>query len=53
MEVSAVNGPASTVVAAAVRLAQQREIFAHQLFVDYPGHTSAARNGLSALVWPG
>ncbi|GAB4984860.1 hypothetical protein MAHJHV59_47700 [Mycobacterium avium subsp. hominissuis] len=52
MEVSAVNGPASTVVAA-VRLAQQREIFAHQLFVDYPGHTSALRPLRAALVWPG
>lgn len=50
VEVSAVNGPSSTViagdhdaVAAAVRLAQRREIFTHQLSVDYPGHTSALR----------
>jgi mycobactin polyketide synthetase MbtD len=50
LEVSAVNGPLSTVVsgdhdavAAAVRLAQQRGIFAQQLSVDYPGHTSALR----------
>lgn len=57
VEVSAVNGPASTVVAgdhdavaAAVRLAQQREIFAHQLFVDYPGHTSALRPLRAALA---
>ncbi|SPM35952.1 polyketide synthase, partial [Mycobacterium rhizamassiliense] len=50
LEVSAVNGPSSTVVsgdvdavAAAVRLAGQRDIFTHQLAVDYPGHTSALR----------
>jgi mycobactin polyketide synthetase MbtD len=50
LEVSAVNGPSSTVVAgdhdavaAVVRLAQQRSIFTHQLSVDYPGHTSALR----------
>lgn len=50
VEVSAVNGPSSTVVAgdhdavaAAVRLAQQRDIFTHLLSVDYPGHTSALR----------
>ncbi|SPM41828.1 polyketide synthase, partial [Mycobacterium numidiamassiliense] len=50
LEVSAVNGPSSTVVSgdrdavdAAVRLAGQRGIFTHQLFVDYPGHTSALR----------
>ncbi|OBK71432.1 mycobactin polyketide synthase MbtD [Mycobacterium sp. 1165178.9] len=50
LEVSAVNGPSSTVVAgdheavaAAVRLAQQRGIFSQQLSVDYPGHTSALR----------
>ncbi|MDM3973723.1 mycobactin polyketide synthase MbtD [Mycobacterium marseillense] len=50
VEVSAVNGPSSTVVAgdhdavaAAVRLAQQRGVFTHQLSVDYPGHTSALR----------
>lgn len=51
LEVSAVNGPSSTVIAgdhdavtAATRLAQQRDIFAHQLAVDYPGHTSALRD---------
>jgi mycobactin polyketide synthetase MbtD len=50
LEVSAVNGPSSTVVAgdhravaAAVGLAQQRGIFSQQLAVDYPGHTSALR----------
>lgn len=50
LEVSAVNGPLSTVVAgdheavaAAVVLAQQRGIFSQQLAVDYPGHTSALR----------
>lgn len=50
LEVSAVNGPSSTVVAGdheavttAVRLAQQRGIFGQQLSVDYPGHTSALR----------
>ncbi|MEB4209519.1 mycobactin polyketide synthase MbtD [Mycobacterium sp. 94-17] len=50
LEVSAVNGPSSTVVAgdhpavtAVVRLAQQRGIFGQQLSVDYPGHTSALR----------
>ncbi|OBG60305.1 polyketide synthase [Mycobacterium sp. E3298] len=50
LEVSAVNGPSSTVVsgdrdavAAAVLLARQRGMFAHQLSVDYPGHTSVLR----------
>ena len=50
LEVSAVNGPSSTVVsgdhdavAAAVRLARQRGMFTHQLAVDYPGHTSVLR----------
>ncbi|OBB87010.1 polyketide synthase [Mycobacterium colombiense] len=50
LEVSAVNGPSSTVVAgdheavaAAARLAQQRGIFSQLLSVDYPGHTSALR----------
>jgi mycobactin polyketide synthetase MbtD len=50
LEVSAVNGPSSTVVsgdhdavAEAIRLAQLRGIFTHQLSVDYPGHTSALR----------
>lgn len=50
LEVSAVNGPSSTVVsgdhdavAAAVRLARRRGMFTHQLAVDYPGHTSVLR----------
>jgi mycobactin polyketide synthetase MbtD len=50
LEVSAVNGPSSTVVSgdhdavvAATALAQQRGRFTHQLSVDYPGHTSALR----------
>ncbi|MDM4142363.1 MULTISPECIES: mycobactin polyketide synthase MbtD [Mycobacterium] len=50
LEVSAVNGPSSTVVAgdhdavaAVVALAQRRAIFSQQLSVDYPGHTSALR----------
>jgi mycobactin polyketide synthetase MbtD len=50
LEVSAVNGPSSTVVSGehdavvgATRSAQQRGVFAHQLSVDYPGHTSALR----------
>ena len=51
LEVSAVNGPSSTVVSGdhdavveAIRLAQQRGIYTHQLAVDYPGHTSALRS---------
>ncbi|MBV8787484.1 MAG: mycobactin polyketide synthase MbtD [Mycobacterium sp.] len=51
LEVSAVNGPSSTVVSgdhdavvAAVALAGRRGIFTHQLAVDYPGHTSALRS---------
>jgi mycobactin polyketide synthetase MbtD len=50
LEVSAVNGPSSTVVSgdhdavlAAVQLARQRGMFTHQLSVDYPGHTSVLR----------
>ncbi|MGD1279511.1 mycobactin polyketide synthase MbtD [Mycobacterium seoulense] len=50
LEVSAVNGPSSTVVsgdrdavAAAVRLARRRGVFTHELAVDYPGHTSVLR----------
>jgi mycobactin polyketide synthetase MbtD len=50
LEVSAVNGPSSTVVSgdhdavvAATRLAQHRGTFAQQLSVDYPGHTSALK----------
>ncbi len=57
LEVSAVNGPSSTVVsgdhdavAAAVQLAVRRGIFTHQLSVDYPGHTSALRPLRSALI---
>ena len=60
LEVSAVNGPASTVVsgdhdavAAAVRLAQRRGVFTHLLSVDYPGHTSALeplRANLTELI---
>ncbi|CQD11682.1 MbtD protein [Mycobacterium europaeum] len=57
LEVSAVNGPASTVVsgdrdavAAAVRLARQRGVFTHQLSVDYPGHTSLLRQLRAALA---
>ena len=57
LEVSAVNGPSSTVVsgdydavAAAVQLAGRRGIFTHQLSVDYPGHTSALRPLRSALI---
>ncbi|UMB71349.1 mycobactin polyketide synthase MbtD [Mycobacterium paraterrae] len=50
LEVSAVNGPSATVVSGdhdavvAVReAAQARGVFAQQLTVDYPGHTSALR----------
>ncbi|MDT5253409.1 MAG: mycobactin polyketide synthetase MbtD [Mycobacterium sp.] len=50
LEVSAVNGPSSTVVSgdhnaviAATELAQQRGVFTYHLTVDYPGHTSALR----------
>ena len=50
LEVSAVNGPSSTVVSGdhqavveATALAEQRGVFTHQLTVDYPGHTSALR----------
>lgn len=57
LEVSAVNGPSSTVVsgdheavAAAVRLARQRGMFTHQLSVDYPGHTSVLRRLRAKLV---
>ncbi|BCQ08561.1 polyketide synthase [Mycobacterium heckeshornense] len=48
LEVSAVNGPASSVVSgdhdavvALVGLAEQRGVFARVIDVDYPGHTSA------------
>ncbi|OBI29371.1 polyketide synthase [Mycobacterium sp. E1386] len=57
LEVSAVNGPSSTVVsgdhdavAAAVCLARQRGVFTHQLTVDYPGHTSVLRPLRTALA---
>ena len=50
LEISAVNGPSSTVVsgeddavAALTELAQQRGLFTHHLTVDYPGHTSPLR----------
>ncbi len=50
LEVSAVNGPSATVVSgdhdavvAVAELAQARGVFAQQLTVDYPGHTSALR----------
>jgi mycobactin polyketide synthetase MbtD len=50
LEISAINGPSSTVVSgdhdavvAVTELAQQRGIFTHRLTVDYPGHTSALR----------
>jgi mycobactin polyketide synthetase MbtD len=50
LEFSAVNGPSSTVVSgdhdavvALTDLAKRRNVFARQLCVDYPGHTSALR----------
>ncbi|BBX45408.1 mycobactin polyketide synthase MbtD [Mycobacterium cookii] len=50
LEVSAVNGPSSTVVSgdrdavvALTESAQRRGVFTHLLTVDYPGHTSALR----------
>ncbi len=50
LEISAVNGPSSTVVSGdhdavvmLTELAQQRGLFTHHLTVDYPGHTSALR----------
>ncbi|OBK41668.1 polyketide synthase, partial [Mycobacterium sp. 1245111.1] len=50
LEVSAVNGPSATVVSgerdavvAVTELARARGMFAQQLTVDYPGHTSALR----------
>ncbi len=50
LEISAVNGPSATVVSgdrdavlAVAELAQARGVFAQQLIVDYPGHTSALR----------
>jgi mycobactin polyketide synthetase MbtD len=56
LEVSAVNGPSSTVVsgdrdavAAVVRLVEQRGIFARAIAVDYPGHTSALEPLLGAF----
>ena len=57
LEVSAVNGPSSTVVAgdheavaAAVRLAQQRGIFSQQLSVDYPGAHQRASTVAGSLA---
>jgi mycobactin polyketide synthetase MbtD len=57
LEISAINGPSSTVVSgdhhavdALVQLASQRGIFTHQLAVDYPGHTSALRPLISNLI---
>ncbi|WP_342211469.1 mycobactin polyketide synthase MbtD [Mycobacterium attenuatum] len=60
LEVSAVNSPSSTVVsgdgdavAAIVRLAEKDGIFARELTVDYPGHTSkleSLRETLSDLL---
>ncbi|MCV7401229.1 mycobactin polyketide synthase MbtD [Mycobacterium fragae] len=56
LEVSAVNGPSSTVVsgdrdavAAAVWVVEQRGIFARAIAVDYPGHTSALEPLLDAF----
>ena len=50
LEISAVNGPSATVVSgdhdaiiAVAALAHTRGVFAQQLTVDYPGHTSALR----------
>ncbi len=50
LEISAVNGPSATVVSgergavvAVAELARARGVFAQQLTVDYPGHTSALR----------
>nr|WP_275539806.1 mycobactin polyketide synthase MbtD [Mycobacterium ostraviense] len=60
LEVSAVNSPSSSVVsgdrdavAAIVRRAEQNGIFARELTVDYPGHTSkleSLRDTLSELL---
>lgn len=57
LEVSAVNGPSSTVVSgdydavvALTRLTQQRGTFTHLLTVDYPGHTSALRGPSADLT---
>ncbi len=50
LEISAVNGPSATVVSgdrdavvAVAEVARARGVFAQQLTVDYPGHTSALR----------
>ena len=50
LEISAVNGPSATVVSgdgdavvAVAELVRARGVFARQLVVDYPGHTSALR----------
>jgi mycobactin polyketide synthetase MbtD len=57
LEVSAVNGPSSTVVSgdhdaviAVTELAQRRGMFTHHLTVDYPGHTSALRRRAGELA---
>lgn len=57
LEISAVNGPSATVVSGdrdavvgVTGLAQSRGVFAQQLTVDYPGHTSALRPLGAALV---
>ncbi|MGA8329750.1 MAG: mycobactin polyketide synthase MbtD [Mycobacterium sp.] len=57
LEVSAVNGPSSTVVSgdhdaviALTELAQRQGIFTHHLTVDYPGHTSALRRPAAELA---
>lgn len=62
LEVSAINGPSSTVVSgdhdavvALTGIAQQRGVFAQRLSVDYPGHTSALgslRSELTELLPP-
>jgi mycobactin polyketide synthetase MbtD len=50
LEISAVNGPSATVISgdrdavvAVAAVARARGVFAQQLTVDYPGHTSALR----------
>ncbi len=57
LEVSAVNAPSATVVSGdrdavilMTELAQSRGVFAQQLTVDYPGHTSALRSLGTELV---
>ena len=57
LEVSAVNGPSSTVVSgdhdaviAVTERAQRHGVFTHHLTVDYPGHTSALRRPAAELA---